>query len=454
MFTEFDEFDRSPKGQTFDQLWSNQSDSTVVDTAIVKQADFAGNSVERAIQDRSFAGSHLVPETIELRRQIEYLMDEKYEYPVIESILKKKSYSVMHIRQQFQEITGIDPVVAYMDVELYSKPPAEVPRYNYGWGESKKTAGAFCFVLPYVQHYAVWEQNGFDRKVVSEHVTLTEARKALDEAVKDTKDISPEFAVGQLDPIVRIASLSLEAKEVLASLKQLPVGTPLVAKRALLEDYIVAGTLTEEDAKVIAEAITPPDAAESYANKKAAPQDDFDRYRDTMDTLTLDEAVETLKVPQRAFDSKLETSHQVSTLDVAQKAFKRLEEMSQQIQGYVVKPIGHSVDLKDVEFFVEEGRERVDTGSVSLIVEIVDRRSNKKAEALLIMFVVNGDLMWAGTLKGSNNKEYALSQAGIDAYFQDLSGSSLSGPMEVLPSGENGSEDSSKPSMDSSPLRY
>lgn len=451
MPTEFDEFDRSPKGQSFDSLWSGVSDATVVDVSeMVRTADFAGGSVERALQDRTYAGSQLPHESVELRQHIKALVGEGYDYPTLEQLLKKKGYSVMGIRQQFQDISGIDPVVAYMDLSNYSRPPAELPIFNYGWGEKKGEKGNYLFILPYVQHYAIWRQAGFVREVVSEYVTLTEARRALAEQVANPKDVIPEVAGYALNPLIRIASLSLAAKEIYGELRAFPGTVSAQHKKAFLNDRVGQGMLTEAEAAVIAEALEPAPAPQV---KKAAPSDseNFESYRNSLETQTLEEATEKLKVPQKGFDQRLETSHQVTTLQMAQKAFQKLDDMSQYIQGYTVKPVGHQVDLKNVEFAVDEGQEKIDTGSVSLIVEIQDQRGRQKAEALLIMFVVSGELMWGGTLKGSNNKEYALSQTGIDAYFQDLSGSSLANPAEVLPAGDT---NQNQLSPDMAPLRY
>ena len=73
----------------------------------------------------------------------------------------------------------------------------------------------------------------------------------------------------------------------------------------------------------------------------------------------------------------------------------------------------------DVKNYQEEDNNHIDAGSIRFLIQISDLKTGGGRKALVIMFIVNGKLQYAGKFKGEDNREYALSTPGIHAYFDN-----------------------------------
>lgn len=380
--------------------------------------------VERAVQNTSWADTSTPNETIELSKHISQMVEDKLHYVEIEELLKKIGYDTPTIRKVFYEVTEIDPVRAYLDTSNYSIPPAAVPRYNYAWGVSKKADQDYYYVLPYVNKYAVWCLKGFEQKVVEEFHTVGEAQEAIKKYVKAVTFVTPGVQNLQEDIIQRVASslfsMSQKGKEVFSKAEDCS-DTDL--KQLIVADALQDNLITEAEAEAIHSFWKLADEVADADTKDSEKQ--FLEYKSNQETQTVDEVRDKVKVPTNKFDEVLENKHRVNLMELTKQAFDNLEAITSTISNYILTPVANSVDFADVQNFTPEGGEVEDKGSISFIVEVQDPQRKKTSLILLIMFVKGGQLQYSGKFKGQNNKEYALTQQGLDVYMEDLTGENL-----------------------------
>jgi hypothetical protein len=396
------------------------------DAPIVRTAGGSNEQSNRAVTDTLFAGSNLIQETAELERHIKDMSDDGRSYIEMEKMLIGYGYKKNDIRNVFRKLTGVDPVQAYLDVNTFSIPPDSVPRYNYGWGESKKESADYYYVLPYVNQYAVYMQTGLEKEVVFESMVLSDARDELRKYVKTVKVVTPDQLDTMTDIIDRAASVqmpkiaSANGQELLAQVHRLKKNGGAELAEKMLNNAKQAGTITiHEHEQLMRYAADTEDPSDMTPEQKDQLQD-FERYQKHEEGRTLKEEIDGIKVPQHDFAEKMHDRNRVNMSELTGDAYALLEEITQSITGATIQPVSQSVDLMGVEAFSPDNGNHIDKGSIRFIVEITDAERGESAMGLVIMFIVNGKLQYKGTFKGQNNREYALSTPGVNSYFDDI----------------------------------
>src|SRR5665213_2719345 len=372
----------------WDELQGGFGDSAFIydDAPIVRTA---GEQGTRAITDTLFAGSNRINEEAELERHIREMSDDGRSYVEMEKMLLGYGYFKEKIRHVFQRVTGVDPVQAYLDVFTYSIPPGAVPRYNYGWGESKKEDADYYYVLPYVNQYAIYKQTGLEKEVVFESMVLSDAREELRKYVKDVKAVTPDQLDGLTDIINRAASVNMptisseNGRELLAQVHRLKRNGGVDLAIKMVDNAKQSGDIGVDDHDVLMRYAAD---TEDESDRTPAQKDElkeFERYQQSEEGRTL-------------------------------------EEVTQNITGASVSTVSQAVDLLGVEAFSPDNGNHIDKGSIRFIVEITDGEQSQSAMGLVIMFIVSGKLQYKGTFKGQNNREYALTTPGVNSYFDDI----------------------------------
>ena len=408
----------------FDKAAANLGDSSLqFDIEPIKRkAGGSNEQVTRSVQDVSWAGSATINEEFEIERHIKEHIEKGTPYPAIEKSLIAYGYPKNRIRRSFQKLTKVDPVQAYLDFSTYTVPPDAVPRYNYGWGISKDKDADYYFILPYIQRFAIFKQVGLDRSVVFDHMSLQATQEELVKYVKDVRAVTPDSLDTITDIIQRVAAIQTpryesEAANKLAemSIQMRRIGGLVEAEKAIKLAYSEeAITKTERDSLI--ERLAADDPTEQSGEEKLK-QRELEKYQKEQETRTIDDETTSIKIPQEDFQNKIEDSNKVNMQELSTDAYSLLEDISSSVPGFAIEPRGQVVDLVDVNNYQEDDTNHIDAGSIRFLVQITDLKSGGNKKGLVIMFIVNGKLQYAGKFKGEDNREYALSTPGINAYF-------------------------------------
>ncbi len=417
----------------WNDLQQNLNDGTTGFDArpIKREAAYTGKEIVKQLEDSVWAGSNLLNEELELEQNIQSLVDEDEDYKALENYLYSVGYPKTKIRSTFQDLTGIDPVKAYLDVENYPKPPTVVPMYNYGWGAAKKKKDTYYFVLPFIDRYAIYIQSGLTRTEHETYQTVKLAREALGKLVKDSFDVTPEATIIEKDIIRLISNLDIP-KEVSPDFKKAyetlnKIGN-LDTKLSYINNLYYDGKLEEDEHSWLYRKVTAADEDEQPDADDEAREEvskDISKYQDSSEQKSFEEVKDEIKIPQEGFDDSTDRHYKANMRELTDDAYTILDTVIQDIQGYEISPIGQTVDLIDVKQYSAIDESHVDAGSVSFMVNIQDLSTQDEARAIVFMFIKGGKLFFSGKLKGQNNREYALIDEGLQSYFDDLTGRSL-----------------------------
>lgn len=369
----------------------------------------------------TFAGSDSVCEMPELIWQIQDHIANGEEYLFIEEQLSKLGYQRHWIREAFLKETGIDPVQAYLDMDNFSIPPGMVPRYNYGWGESKTAKYDFIFILPVpYARMGVVGQKGAEREELDTFRTVLEAREELKKHVKEVRHVTPESAAMtqfMVHPLYRSANLSIVGQELLEQVNFLKDAE---LSEALLNDALAADRISEDDYESL----------RVFADEAAAPivdpteqeeGEEFATFREEKKSLSVNDVLEKTKLPEEDFRDRLQTRHSINIPAITQESFDVFKQMTGEIQGYQFTITSQDVDMHDVNESTADVNP-LDAGSVSFIATVQENSTQQEYLILTVMMVRNGQLSYSGLFKGENDQEYGLSSPGIIEFFNDMSG--------------------------------
>ena len=430
-FLNFDEADAKPV-ETWDSLQHNLAESDIGfdDSPTITKTAGSSEQTNRALTDTTWAGSGTINEQYELERQVQELVDEGRVFPAIEKSLIAYGYHKDKIRRVFEKLTGVNPVLAYLDTASYTIPPDAVPRYNYGWGPSKSKDEDYYFVLPYTDKYAIYCQRGLNRSIVFQHLSLQAAQDELKKYAKDVRAVTPDVLDKDSDIIQRVASINVpsfenpEAIKLASEIHRLKLlDEPDLAKK-MVADAVQDGKITiaeQVQLYVLADAADPSE----MSGQEQERQKSLDKYKTEQEGTSLEDEVNTLKLPGDDFQNFMETDNKVDMKELSSDAYDLLREISDSIPGFSIEPVGSRVDLMDVEGYTSDPSNHIDTGSIRFLVNIVDSQSQQELKGLVIMFIINGKLQYSGKFKGGDNREYALSTPGLNAYFDAVEGKSV-----------------------------
>lgn len=445
---DFERADDSATPISFDDLQRGigSSDVSFDQEPIVRKEAASNEQGVRAVTDTLWAGSATINEEYELERHIKEFVEEGRVFPSINKALIAYGYSKDKIRRVFQKVTGIDPVQAYIDVSTYTIPPDAVPRYNYGWGPSKDKKADYYFILPFISKYAIYQQTGLDREIVYENFVLSATREELKSYVKDVRAVSMDSLDNDSDIIQRVASIQAPEFETEAArhlsaevsrLKTLGEGDLALkmAKYAFAEDQI-----TRVEFDQLSRQIQAADPSE-MTNEDIQYKRELDKYQRSQEGRTVEDEVTNVKIPQESFKEKLEDVNYVDMKQLSSDAYDLLTEIAKTVPGFEIEPLSQTVDLINVESLSTDESDHINTGSIRFVVQVSDYKTQTEKKALVIMFIVNGKLQYTGKFKGEDNREYALSSPGINAYFDASEGKSIE-DMHYSPQAVPGQENS------------
>jgi len=144
--------------------------------------------VQKQLNNTYFSGTRTVHEMSELRTQVmQFIAEKPVAYRLMEDLLMQQGYSRAKIRQTFQDLTGINPLVIYdVNYSKYLKSPSTIPGLTLAWGEAKGGKYDYYFVMPWTYGYAIFGQKGdMQRDEVEFFYTLKEAKEAFIKIAKD-----------------------------------------------------------------------------------------------------------------------------------------------------------------------------------------------------------------------------------------------------------------------------
>lgn len=432
MSFDFERPDAEEKATHWDELQSQigPSDVNFDDQQIRRTAGGPMEQAVRSITDSFWAGSATINEEFELSRHVKEMVDEGRVYPVIEKSLIAYGYTKDKIRRVFQKMTNIDPVQAYLDTATYTIPPDAVPRYNYGWGISKDSKADYFYVLPFISKFAIYKQTGLEREIVFDHLSLEVTRDELKKLVKDVRAVTPDSLDTHSDIIQRVASVNVpafeteEAQKIAAEVSRLKqLDSPELAKKLVLNAE-QEGLLSKAELTSMLQYVEAEDPSDMSATDREH-NSQVEKYQKDQEGRTIQDEITSLKIPQDDFRRKLEDESKVNMKELTNDAFELLEDISQTIPGYDLEAEGQSIDLVDVQAYSPDESNHIDTGSIRFLVKITDLKNQAERRGLVVMFIVNGKLTYSGKFKGEDNREYALSSPGVNAYFDNADANSV-----------------------------
>jgi len=433
-------------------LIDNDEDSMAEFDPVIQQASLKKNAgiadITRQLSNIPYAGTGTKLELIELEENLRELLEAKtFGYKFIEGMLISMGYNLNKIRQAFRKLTGTDPDV-YMKQQPCLDTPGTIPGINYGWGESKDSEYDYYFVMPYNAGFSVFGQKGdLLREEAKYLLTLQEAQDFLKKKVKEVKIWDPIVETkklakdnwSSLSENWPMGTKTASVKHVFEFMDKMGENIQLSEKRALLEEEVTAGNLTEEEfyraavhygiirqAKPDVEAISDKgdvdmskliskdldedendslDKSLKDSLDKATPQSFFDKTkRDVTDTV-VPEAVESILV------YFAELGREVSDFDVNVFSFQYMKQ----------------VTTDKIEKTLSVGKQQVDehfnsSGNISVIMDIKDKTlpvGKNIKQGLAVFKIVGNDVKNSGTFKGEDDKIYGLNSAGFLEYFEE-----------------------------------
>lgn len=430
-FLNFDQPDEK-QPESWDSIQKNfaESDIGFSESPTMTKTAGANEQVVRSVTHSLWAGSATINEQYELEAHVKEMVDEGRMYPAMEKALKAYGYAPTVIRRVFHKVTGIDPVMAYLDTSNYVIPPDAVPRYNYGWGPSKEKEADYFFVLPFTDKFAIYKQRGLNREIVFQHVSMQAAQDELKKYVKDVKAVTPDLLTEETDTIQfrnRIASVNVptfdnpEAAKLAAEVHRLKLaGDDQYAKKMIVN--AVQEGLIDKSEQVQLLALADADDPSEMTSEDKERKEQIEKYRRDEESGSLEDEINRLKLPSSDFQEVLEDDYQFDMKQLTSDAFDLLKDISQSVPGFEIKPVGSRVDLMDVQSHSADPTNHIDTGSIRFVISITDTKSGEELKGLVIMFIINGSLQYSGKFKGGDNREYALSTPGLNDYFDSAEG--------------------------------
>ena len=399
--------------------------------SIEKEASNSGREIVRSLNNNLWVGSNLLQEELEIEQNLKELIAAEEDYKTIEDYLYEIGYNKVKIRKKFLEVTGIDPIAVYLDVENYSKPPECLPKYNYGWGEEKK--GVYYFILPYVNMYAIWKQVGVRRDVEKTFVTLTQAKKALEKKVKKVNEIDANVKAKNTDyvaddRIIKRVSMLETPKEVTEGFRQIfadikgfdyniPVSTRIVFIKNAYEDggidttekdwlvrYVQTQADDVESEKRVVEDSNDTEDVEDKMNVDEMKKK-VDKYMQGRENKSIDDLKKEIKIPQVNFNEEMEKKRVISLRELTNDGYTMVEDIQKSLTNYDINVIGQTTDMIKIDEYSATDESHISTGSISFVVEFKDNMNNDMAEGQVIMFIKAGELQFPGKFKGSKAGE-------------------------------------------------
>lgn len=398
-----------------------------------KEAGNAGRESILIEQDSLYANSGLLNEKLEIERHLNRMIDEeKLPYITMERSLLSMGYRHNEIRAGFQRITGINPVHAYLDMDLYPSPPGAISRYNYGWGESKTASADFFFILPWIDSYAIYKQTGLEREIVEKFNMVDDARQALKKHVKSFHDVGPEVAdtltdlVGRLSNISQLSKVASKVHNDIADL----MGKDANIAAKSLEQALEEGTITPQEFKVIAENVVlgaPQDASQTFAPSapERVDEKEFNKFRDEQEGKSFKEMYNNITIPGQGLASEWADQNKVDFWGTLIESREMFNQIVSTIDGYTIEPSKGSFDIMNQPNVMVDEENHTQDGSVVVSADAKKLGTDDESKIAIMFFIHNGKLKFSGKFKGSaTEREYALTTQGLDDYFSDLEGKS------------------------------
>jgi len=346
-----------------------------------KEASIHDWNISREYLDHTWLGTYSKQEMIELQRHIIHLIGEKYSYRDLEDYLITLGYNEDMVRDAFQRITGADP--REMEIKVLPNAPGTIPGINYGWGVSKDKKYNYYFIMPYVYGYSIFGQKGdTQRDEVFSSASLEKCKEELGKMVKGISYWLPQ-------------PLNTDI------IKELPVH-PVPEKQTPFSSQAEISEELENKIEKVQE--TP---FEDIV-KERSPQEFFEKEKMPEDKGKMGEAI------QSVIEHIRERDQAIPAYDIKITSFKYLqEEVEREIEKTPSIP-GEKVK----EYFSNEG-----IITVLLTFKKRDLPEDKGVkQGFMIFALVDSKITTTDSFKGEDNKDYALTEEGLNAYFAQETG--------------------------------
>lgn len=432
----YEEFPEHKPAPEFSKLQEGCYDDGLGDVpGFTKSAAGGSRELLQSDQDALWAGSNLLSEELECERHLQRMIDEdKLPYVVMEKALVQMGYKPPRIRRVFEQLTGIDPVRAYLDTANFPIPPGAVPRWNYGWGKAKGAKEDYFFILPWVSRYGLFKQVGLSRELVEEFDLVKDAREALEKKVESFHDVEPN-GVDLLTDIIgktaEVMTLSAKGAEAYQEIARIASADLDLAGKKLVQAH-EDGSINDNDFRIIAEKIVlaGPDSAMDLTAPERVDQKEFERFKEDQEGRSFNEMRDNTLLPGQEFASNWRDHSKVDFWALITNARSLFEELATTIQGYSIEPSWGTFRVMETPNLAVDDDNHMLDGSVVVGATAKKLGSDEETGIALLLFVHNGKLKYSGKFKGVNNREYAFTTQGLEDYFDDLSGSTA---IDTLP---------------------
>lgn len=398
------------------------SENFTLEDAIPKKAS---RETERSLNDVLWAGTNVIQEDLELERNIKSLMEDNEDYIYMEKYLTSMSYSKEKIRKKFEYLTGVDPVAAFLDTENHAKPPAEIPRYTYGWGVSKNGEFDYYYIMPLLHQFYIYGQKGIRRVDTGKsYRTLIQAREALDKLVKSVEQSTPSVDLVK-EIIQRVSKINIP-KETSEGLKKthntltnMPRTTSKSTRRAYIESEFRDNNVTHSEKDWLiryCEELYEQNTPEEMEMEDL--QEGVKDMKDEVENKSFDEIVRDIDVPQEYFDEKVDEKNDQSIDKMIEDAYTLLEDALEDVAGFGFEIVSTVADKKDKDPYTDT----FNNAGVWVVFKVLDDMSGEEATGISAFPVIEGKVTFSGKFKGKNNREYGFSQMGFQDYMDDITG--------------------------------
>jgi hypothetical protein len=378
-----------------------------------------------------FVRSGTPEELIEVTGHLAGMIQSGMSYRFMERYLMTHGYLPVVIRRAFQSLTGMraEDVVNY---DNYFMSPGTIPTFNHGWGVAKGGANkGWYFIMPMTTYYGIFhqanEKSGPSPRIeISRHPELKDAIEVARKLVRHLERWDPpiqEAKDGSVVPseMYRQPQLFMHASAGYHNLADTLALMPGKTMRAgLIRTAFRMGQLSDDERRNLMAV---------FADVEADTQQEavIDRVKEVEDDLRKRPIQEELseKTPADFFKREmLETRYPTLPANVVNMATMYLQRLNGELSDfqivigkfkYIPLQPGGTPSKSDEPDLLNA------VVALMIMLDIYDKRSqapqNHKRGA--IVFSVIGDQIWTpDTIKGEDNETYALSDEGLQKYFQ------------------------------------
>jgi hypothetical protein len=374
-----------------------------------------------------WAGTGLPEEMCEITCHLRELIDCGYPYLFMENYLMQMGYGTDCVRRAFRDLTGVS---AENVVNInYTFSPGNIPRFNLGWGCSKKAKGEHYFVMPQGDWFMVYHQKGDDategprREDISKHFTLEDAFESVEKLVVKLERWNPPVNEDKRvkvnkEKMYKQAKVFAQADKCFKFHNYLQTIHSSSERRALINQAFETNVInaTEREQLLIT-------FADDLAGQVT--RDELQKMTDDSTSRPLKEETAE-RTPQQYFErQKMEHRYTTMYADIVDEIAKHIFDLNSNVKEFdvrvrafkynVVEPAGTGTPTPSDEQDVINAN-----AWVAVLLDCVDKRSSAPYNTklgMMVFEVIGSEISSSDAFKGEDNRQYAATDDGLRDYF-------------------------------------